>query len=402
MRTGALATALTVAAVLVAACGDNGDAGDDPAAATSPATPRALAAVAIGHITNDPHRTRGEYSGWGDPSYVAAEVDYGVDPEGSEAGETLTVRLRVSRLSDLPADAQESLSCRPAQHKRGECRGERVDGGTLVYAWAPEVPEEEPGSASYTFTHDDEVAVAMVEGSDIEADPRSDADFDLDLDELRAVVLDPDFALDTSDDAIAAGARIPSYRGPEAPPKEPAAGATEPEALAAEVIRYAEFTPSAAGPSALDDLGPEAVGAHLEVPATRRWAPASVDILTVAGRAPLVDPMPCTDLNRRVRLDDGSMCFAWTEDQVARWTLATADRPGVLWLLGYHDNETYNRVETVAIKITTPDLDFDLFDPRASEMPEWWLALGPLTGAMNVGPNSEHPGDHPRVPNWQD
>ncbi|MFT4008806.1 MAG: hypothetical protein QM655_02065 [Nocardioidaceae bacterium] len=398
---GTIAASLLVATALLSSCGDDvATAGGQ----TGTATARGLAAVAIEHITKTAKRTRGEYSEWGDPAYVAADVDYGVDPEGTENGRALTVRLRLSRLSDLSAKERERLTCQPEQQERGGCDDEKTDGGTLVYAWEREAPEEEPGYASYTFVHDDEIAFAQVESSEIKTDPRSATHFPLDLDQLRAIVLDPDFTFAMNHDTVAAGKQIPSYTGPESPPDKPAAGRTEPEELAAEVIRYADFTPSAAGPSTLDVLGPDAVGAHLKVPAKGRWSPATVDILTVAGKAPIVDPMPCTKLNRQVRLDDGSMCFAWSKDNVIRWAKATAHRPGVIWILGYHDNETYNRVDTVAIKISTPDLTFDLFGPSDStrEVPNWWWNVGELATAMNISPNSEDPSDHPTVPNWHD
>lgn len=393
--------ALAAGALLVTSgCGEQTS---DPADGVA-ATPRAIAAVVDEVVPLAANRYRGDFSAYGHPEQIEAEVDFGVDPEGTESGAALTVRAGIARLADLPERDRRFLDCATAG-EYGGCTEESVGGGTLLLVWADGSFESDPGYVAYRYVHDGLVVSAAVSGPFIDRDPRA-MDLGVELDDLRAVALDPRLTFAMDAETLAAGRALgDDYRGDEEPAERPEALPTEPEALAAAVVRYADdLRPTLARPSTLDVLGPDAVGAHLEFPATKRFAASEVDILTVAGRPPVMDPMPCGDTNDADPLPEGASCFGWSEDNVVTWAKATAREPGTIWVYGYHQDEVYLREESIAIRIVTPDLTFDLFTdeyPRA--FPDWWLAgMGPLATLPDLGPETTDPTAYDPVPNWQD
>ncbi len=388
-RRGSVALlAAAVPAVLLGGCGDQAPAtGDD---GLVEATPRALAAVVEDHVEGAARRTTGRWSDWNDPLEIEGQVDYGVDPEGSEDGETRTVRTRVADLAAYTSTDRRWLRCRDDEVP-GTCQEEAVDGGRLLYRWSRGVEEEEAGGYSWTVVREDEVVVVSYEGSGLlDEDPRG-LDLPLDPDDLRAAALDPAMSLRTTAAAWQAGAGLDDYHGMERKPVRPEIVPTTPEELAQRWQDYLVLQPSSIRPSRLTDLGPDAVGVHLEYPGTRRYDAFTVDILTAVGRAQQIDPLPCPVQRSRTAARDS--CFSLDADTAITWTLATDDRPGTLWIIGAQDDDKFNRVESVAIRIVTPALVDPLYtdseaDPR---LPPHLLEAAPITSDLSLGPETTLP-----------
>jgi hypothetical protein len=352
------------------------------------ATPRALAAVVIAHVEGEPRRTTGDWSDWNDPLGIEAQVDYGADPEGTGGGEVRSVRIVVRDRDGLTVHERPWLRCRPA-HEVGGCE-ESTDGdATVLYRWFPGYEEEEAGSAGWTVVRPDEVVQVIYEGDDYyEEDPRL-LDLGLDLEELREAAVDPAMSLRTTTEAWEAGQELDHYEGVEKAPEKPEIVPTTPQQLARHVADYLGIEPRSVRRSRLDALGPDAVGAHLEFEGTASYDPFSVDILTATGRARQIDPLPCRV--QRSAQAAALSCFAWDADSAATWTLASADRPGVLWIIGAQQDESFNRVESVAIKVVSAGIVEPFFtEPgwAANRVPEELLSLGPLTSDLQVGPQT--------------
>jgi hypothetical protein len=391
---GAL-TGGSVAALLIATgCGTLPPSSHGPTSGDDgrvPATPRALAAVVTDHVgasAGEARRSTGRWSDYDDPLTLEAQVDYGVDPEGAEDGETRTVRITVADLNSYGPDDRKWFTCQPQE--KGRCESTEVDDGTLLYRWYPGEEEEEPGSAGWTVIRADEVVHVAFEGSGYyRHDPRT-IDLGLDLDDLRAAALDPAMSLRTTPQAWQRGADLTNYVGVEHAPTEPTVAPTTPHQLAARVVDYLEIEPVSVRRSTLTDLGPDAVGAHLRFAGTNRYAPFTIDILTAVGRARQISPLPCPV--QRSADAAATRCFSWDDDTVATWTLAREGRPGVLWIIGAHDDEEFNRVESVALKVVSTGIVAPFFtDPAAdaNRIPRDLLAsLGPFPSDLSIGPQT--------------
>ncbi len=379
---------IVVALALVAGCGQGPQPGAD---GRVDATPRTLAAIVEQHVhPGQARRTTGRWSDFNDPLTLEAQVDYGVDPEGSEDGESHTVRVRVA---DTDAFSEEELGfarCQPED--QGRCEEEQVDGDTVVYRWDPGYPEEEPGSLGWTVVRPDELVFLTYQPSGLfDVDPRT-LDLRLDWQDLRAAAIDPAMSLRTTPAAFQAGEALDDYEGMETAPEKPEIRPTTPEQLAERILDYMSYSgryrPSVVEPSDLDVLGPDAVGVHLEFPGRRRFDPFNVDLVTVPGRAPQLDDPPCPvqRSGQAARLK----CFAWDEDTFITWQLATPDTPGSFTVIGSQEDDTFNRTESVAIRVVSTGITQDYFvnHPR-------WTARIPvdvmgdlyvLTGDLSIGP----------------
>ena len=147
-----------------------------------------------------------------------------MDPEGSESGETRTVRIVVSDRAVFRGEDEAWLHCRP-RLEEGRCEESTEGDATVLYRWYPGAFEEEPGSAGWIVVRPDEVVRVTYESTDYyEEDPRS-LDLGVDLDDLRAAAVDPDMSLRTSPEAWEAGAALDHYDGEESAPDSPAVGA---------------------------------------------------------------------------------------------------------------------------------------------------------------------------------
>ena len=355
------------------------------------ATPRALAAVVIDHVDpGEARRTTGRWSDWNDPLAIEAQVDYGVNPEGSEDGETRTVRIEVADREVFAGEGEQWLRCRPVVEE-GRCEeSEAPDGRLVLYRWYPGAEEEEPGSYSWTVVAEDEVARVAYDGSGLyDEDPRG-LDLDVEPDDLRAAAVDPAMSLRTTPEAWEAGAALDSYEGVETAPVEPEVVASTPRQLARVVADYLGIEPSSVSRSTRDDLGRDAVGAHLEFAGTARYDPFTVDVLTAAGRASQIDPLPCP-VQKAAQAAERA-CFAWDDDTAATWTLADGARPGVLWIIGAQEDDTFNRVESVAVRVESTGIVDHFFHDAGSDaldrLPGDLFALSPMTSDLRLGPET--------------
>lgn len=374
---------LLVAGLGLASCGEAVPAvGED---GLVDATPRALASVVVDHA-GEPRRTTGGWSDWADPLAVEAQVDYGVDPEGSEDGTSHTVHVEVADVAAFSAEDREWWHCRPAQEE-GRCEEEQVDGTTLLYRWWPGYEEEEGGSYAWIVVREDEVVAVSYDESDLfDEDPRG-LHLTVDPDDLRSVALDPAMSLRTSPEAAAAGQELDHYEGVEAPPEKPEVVPTTPEQLADRALDYVRLRPDLVRPSQRGELGPDAVGVHLGFPGTKKHDPFTLDVLTAVGRARQIDPLPCPV--QRAGSAPRDACFAWDDNTAATWDLARDGEPGRMWIFGAQDDETFNRVETVAVLITSDALDRAPISSRyvAMRLPEMLIGdLAPFTSDLSVGP----------------
>ena len=350
------------------------------------ATPRALAAVVIEHVDpGTPRRTTGSWSDWNDPAALEAQVDYGVDPEGTESGSSHTVRVEVMAKSGFSADDRRWLRCRPG-HEEGGCEETSVDGVRLLYRWRPGMEEEEGGYYAWIVVRKDEVVqVGYDESGLFESDPR-DMELAVDPSDLRAAALDPAMSLRTTPAFLAAGRDLDHYEGVEEPPEKPTVVPTKPRQLADRAVDYLGLRPTTVRRSRLTDFGPDAVGVHMEFPAGKRHAAFTVDVLTTVGRVPQIDPLPCAI--QKVATATREACFAWGEDSAATWTLASEERPGVLWIIGAQDDDSFNRVESVGIRVVSAGIDRPFFvGSGPTRVPPSILAdLEGFTGDLGVGP----------------
>ncbi len=163
--------------------------------------------------------------------------------------------------------------------------------------------------------------------------------------------------------------------------------ATTSRQLADRVVDYVGLEPDSVRRSPLADLGPEAVGVRMGFPAGKGYPAFTLDVLTAVGRAPRIDPLPCPVQRSATAARDA--CFAWDDDTAATWTLATEDEPGRMWIIGAQDDDMFNRVETVAVLVTSPGLDAAPFTPGGPDprLPVSLLGdLAPFTGDPGVGP----------------
>jgi hypothetical protein len=350
------------------------------------ATPRALAAVVIEHVDpGTPRRTTGHWSDRNDPLAIEAQVDYGVDPEGTESGSSHTVHVDVMEKDGFSADDRRWLRCRPA-HEEGRCEESSVDGVRLLFRWRPGMAEEEGGSYSWTVVRKGEVVqVGYDESGLFDRDPR-ELELPVEPSDLREAALDPAMSLRTTPAFLAAGRELDHYEGVESPPEEPTIVRTTPRQLAARTLDYLGLEPTSVRRSRLTDFGPDAVGVHLGFPAGKGYDAFTLDVLTTVGRVPQIDPLPCRVQRSRTAARDS--CFAWDADTAATWTLASEGRPGRMWIIGAQDDDRFDRVESVGVLVSSTGIDVPPFASVqvAPRIPDDVYGLGPFTSDLSVGP----------------
>ena len=305
-----------VAALSLAACGSAAEppVGED---GLVDATPRSLAAVVIDHVDpGEPRRTTGQWSDPDDPPALQAQVDYGVDPEGTESGETRTVRVDVADMAAFDREDRQWFECRADDD--GRCEQSEVEEGTLLFRWRPGTEEEEGGGYYWTLVRDDEVVQVAFEQSGLFDDDPRELDLSPQPEDLRSAAVDPAMSLRTTSEAWRAGEELDHYDGMEEAPAKPDVVPTTPRQLAAVVARYGGLEPDSVRRSPRTDFGPDAVGARLQFSAGKGYDAFTVDVLTTVGRVPQIDPLPCP-VQRAAQAAERS-CFAWDADSAATWT----------------------------------------------------------------------------------
>lgn len=190
-----LAPVLLLAALLLAACGDEesdgpGESGDgfEPVAGDEEITPEAVAAVALEHVDAEPSSSEAE----GDEQGVGASFRF--NATGEYDGDLLGVGV---------AELEEAFDCE-TDDDFDECEATDVEGGRLVVAWDEVEPEEDPGIVSVWMERDDEMVGVYYAGEEIEGDPR-DQDLPIDVDTMIDIVQDGRLSLTTSQEVVDLG-----------------------------------------------------------------------------------------------------------------------------------------------------------------------------------------------------
>lgn len=182
-----------VALVLVAACGAGEDdtigSDDTPA----PATPEALVAVALSHLTPEPdeielYRADDEVDDQGTKSpWIGGQLRWDPDPDWS-----LSVRVQKRPVEFQECEDDPTRTC-------GEV-------GDALLSWQGP-GEDSPGYLTVYAVRDGELRSIGYEGYGVTGDPRKE-ELPVDLEELAAIVTDPAFALTTTQGAVDAGEKL--------------------------------------------------------------------------------------------------------------------------------------------------------------------------------------------------
>ncbi len=176
--------------VLLAACGQTGAAaiGDDDTPAK--ATPEALVAVALSHLTPDPdeielYRADDEVDDLGTTSpWIGGQLRWDPDPDW-----TLSLRVQPE-----PTDFRPCAVATCAD----------LDDATL--SWQPP-GEDAPGYLTVYVVRDGELRSIGYEGYGVTGDPREE-ELPMDLHELADIVTDSRYALTTTQGAVDAGEQV--------------------------------------------------------------------------------------------------------------------------------------------------------------------------------------------------
>lgn len=185
--------------VLLAACGQPGGQsvgagaiGDD--ATPAKATPEALVAVALSHLTPEPdeiafYRAEDEVDDLGTKSpWIGGQLRWDPDPDWS-----LSVRVQPEPKGFQPC---AMATC--------------ADLDDAKLSWQPP-GEDAPGYLTVYAVSAGELRSIGYEGYGVTGDPR-DEDLPMELEELAAIVTDPAFALTTTQGAVDAGAELTEGR----------------------------------------------------------------------------------------------------------------------------------------------------------------------------------------------
>lgn len=191
-----LAPVLLLAALLLAACGDEesdgpGESGDgfEPVAGDEEITPEAVAAVALEHVDAEPSSSE---PAEGDEQGTGASFRF--NATGEYDGDLLGVGV---------SELEEAFDCE-TDDDFDECEATDVEGGRLVVAWDEVEPEEDPGIVSVWMERDDEMVGVYYAGEEIEGDPR-DQDLPIDVDTMIDIVQDGRLSLTTSQEVVDLG-----------------------------------------------------------------------------------------------------------------------------------------------------------------------------------------------------
>lgn len=200
------AVAALAVAVLLAACGSATGGGSDPADGSPvPITSRAVAVIVMRHQGEDPERAWALVYGSDDPSdqgpvgLVGAGLDY---PQASGLDYAISASV-------IPKATAET---HPEAGRCGEFATcvDLPDGVTL--AWEKVQAEEDPGQFWVSRSNDQEVAYVKLSGPGITADPRTLDLGGITVDDLIAILQDPDFHLQTSSTLVSQGEKLKHFR----------------------------------------------------------------------------------------------------------------------------------------------------------------------------------------------
>ncbi|MBB6626688.1 hypothetical protein H5V45_05060 [Nocardioides sp. KIGAM211] len=199
---------VAAAAVALAGCGEEGPGdGPDPAAHTLPEkadrvpiTDRAVAAIALAHLSDDTSSREGTYTDGSDPKGIRwTDLRYRASP--GEDGDLVRVAVWPGR--------EEYVHCQK-QDEGCEVLDTDVPGGRIYLHWS-EVTEEDPGSLYAVLERAGESSYILQSGAKITGDPREMEDLAVTVDDMVAVLEDPWLRVRTSPDAVAAGEDVSDW-----------------------------------------------------------------------------------------------------------------------------------------------------------------------------------------------
>ncbi len=199
MRARPLIAAAAAAGLLLTGCGDETtpdpvtESHDEPVEGDEPITARAVAAVALEHVSTD---TSSRVAAHEDYGVVGAEFRYGAD--GEYDGDLLAVSVSPSRGDVDPCRGMDG------------CETEKVDGGRLVITWQDVEPEEDPGIVVVSMRRPDEDVIVYYAGDNIEGDPR-ELNLSIPVEDMTAVVQDQRISLTTSAEVIELGENLDEF-----------------------------------------------------------------------------------------------------------------------------------------------------------------------------------------------
>ncbi len=208
MRATRLARPMLVTCLLLVGCGTETEPepGTGDGGAKVPITQRAIAAVALEHVSTDTSSREASYTD--DTSVkgsLGADLRYGGD--GESDGGLLRVFL----------EPRPSFSCHADGYRDG-CEERAVDGGRLFLVWTELEPEEDPGLVDVVFIKDDgETVYVGWSGDDILGDPRKQ-DLLIAIDDMEAIAQDPRLSLTTTQDVVDLGEALDDWDGGEPDP----------------------------------------------------------------------------------------------------------------------------------------------------------------------------------------
>jgi len=182
----------------LAGCDDSGDAGGDGtrASASAKITQRAIAAVALEHLSQDT-TSRGPTYAEAPQGTLGADLRYG----GGAGEDGDLVRVSLTPVSEPRPCATDDRHCAEL---------DPVDDHPLSLRWEEVAPEEDPGYVVLTLVTDDQTLSVLYSGDDIEGDPRAQ-ELSVPLDALVEVARDPRLRLSTDQDTVDAGERVDDW-----------------------------------------------------------------------------------------------------------------------------------------------------------------------------------------------
>jgi hypothetical protein len=304
-RAGSLGVAMS-ALLIVTACGS--DVGDRQAgrAGTIPITQRAIAAVALEHVSTSTTSRAATYTDNHDPKgALGADLRYGGD--GENDGDLLSIFVS-PRVTQRPCD-DENLD---------GCTSRKVAGGKLVLTWVKEEPEEDPGYVEVSMIRGGhEISVGWY-GDTIKGDPRNQH-LKFSVRKLEEVAQDNRLDLTTSQQAIDAGKSLAHWKGGEPDPtaydRVPATDASLINSYWSAHGGYGAFHHRGSSPLK-SDLGADAIGGRFTSEKTDGPA-QTIDVLAARRPPAWLAAKPCATKRfighcRAYDSKRGPRYFAWT------------------------------------------------------------------------------------------
>lgn len=279
-----LATAVAVAALALASCGEESlDKVElPPEGERVPITQRAIAAVALEHLPDETTSRQAAYTEGVDPAHsLGADLRFGGD--GEYDGDL--VQIFISDKEKARASCGKQPGC-------VELKAD--DGSPMILTWDEVEPEEDPGYVSVTVDHEGEWTHVGYSGPEITGDPRK-LKLPISVETLTAVAQDPRLRLRTSPAVVAAGEELDDWDGGEPDPEAWKVVPSTDRSLAAAYLStrggYGDY--SLIEPSPLkSEFGAGAIGARLHRD-SQGADPAVIDVLATPKPPAWLAGNPC-------------------------------------------------------------------------------------------------------------